>query len=199
MIFRKLTLSRKKTRGFSIAEVLLAAFVLTVGLLATESLITFSYKSSGDSQDLIVASELAQEGVELARNVRDNNLVYREDHKASDCQSSMNGQCDPFNGFSPGNNKKCLISYADTTLDCGGNPDPALALSGNFYQHTGSGRFYRLLKTDMSGNGTDTNVRIRSFVTWQDPGNHLNGGGDVAWCTILNKCVYTELFLTAWK
>ncbi|MEP7162589.1 MAG: hypothetical protein ABI747_02395 [Candidatus Moraniibacteriota bacterium] len=175
-------------------EAILAGAVLTIGMFSVIGLITFSYRTTGDTQDLIIASELAQEGVELVRNVRDNNLVYREKNKAGACASSTAGLCDPFNGFDSGGNIRCSIDY-DGPFDCA-NPNPALQLTGGFYQHTGTtGRYYRVIKTISSGLGIDTRYRVQSFVTWQDPGNNLNP----AWCTTFNKCVYTELFLTAWK
>ncbi|KKP70958.1 MAG: Type IV pilus modification protein PilV [Candidatus Moranbacteria bacterium GW2011_GWE2_35_2-] len=60
-------------RGFSIGEVLLAAFVLSVAMLAAVNLLIAGFSNSADSRDRIIASMLVQEGIEIARNVRDNN------------------------------------------------------------------------------------------------------------------------------
>lgn len=185
-----LTVSNR-TKGFTIGEVVLSSFVMTLGIVSVLGLITFSFQSSVESQNLIVASELAQEGVELVRNIRDNALV---DKIATGSPTDV---------FSVGNwpagvNSRCIIDYNDVALSCG-DPNPQLVLTGGFYGHSaGAGRFYRLLKIDHTG-GSDT-ARVKSFVTWQNPESNLNGvGGDTAWCTIANKCTYTEVFLTEWK
>lgn len=183
-------LFQQKIKGFTIGEVVLSSFVMTLGIVAALGLINTSFRTSNDTQDLIIASELAQEGVELARNVRDNDLVDK---------IATGSPTDVFEDFPSPGGRRCVIDYNDTTLNCGGSPNPQLTFSGGFYQHGvgGTDRFYRLLKIDHVA-GRDTAL-VKSFVTWQDPGSNLNGGGDTAWCTTANKCVYTEVFLTAWQ
>lgn len=68
---KKFLISTK--RGFSIGEVMLAAFVLSVAMLAAVNLLIAGFSNSADSRDRIIASMLVQEGIEIARNVRDNN------------------------------------------------------------------------------------------------------------------------------
>ncbi|TXG77729.1 hypothetical protein E6Q11_02290 [Candidatus Dojkabacteria bacterium] len=180
----------KKLRGFTVGEVVLSSFVLTLGLTSAVSLISQSFRTSVDNQNVIIASELAQEGVELVRNFRDNNLVKKAATGSPD---------DVFTNFPSGTNNKCVISYNSTSLDCGG-PETQLALSNGLYQASGVAglsRFYRLLKIEHVP--PSPTARVKSFVTWQDPGGSLNGGGDTTWCTLSNKCVYTEIFLTEWQ
>ncbi len=180
----------KKVRGFTVGEVVLSSFIMTMGIVSVLGLITFSFRSSVETQDIIVASELAQEGAELVRNIRDNALIDK---------IATESPTDVFIDFPNGNNSRCAIDYNDTAFDCG-NPNFGLTLTANgFYEHqAGSGsRFYRVLKIDHVA--PSDMARVKSFVSWQDPGNNLNGGGDAAWCTLLNKCVYTEVFLTQWK
>ncbi len=166
---------------------------MTMGIVSVLGLINFSYKSSVEAQDIIVAAELAQEGVELARNIRDNALVDKiATGSPTDVFSTGN--------FPSGANNRCAIDYNDTAFDCG-NPLTTLTLTpSGFYEHqSGSGaRFYRTLKID-SVAGPNRTASIKSFVTWQNPGSNLNGGGATNWCTLINKCVYTEIFLTQWK
>jgi len=52
-------------------EVIIAVFVITVGLLAVLGLINFLLNSAQSSKDNLVAAELAQEGVEIVRSMRD--------------------------------------------------------------------------------------------------------------------------------
>ncbi len=178
--------------GFSIGEVLLASFVLTTGLLSVAALISSSYQQSLLGRNAIIATELAQEGVELVRNVRDNNI-------ASDPSN-------PFDGFPIGGLRHCRMSYDDLVLDCS-NAAHSAALDpsryvleytvAGVYKHTGAlGAFYRYIFIDY--NGTDS-AMIRSFA-FQDPALYSPPvTGDASGCNTANKCAYTEVVLTDWK
>lgn len=187
----------KSRRGFSLGEVLLAGFVLTTGLLATSALMVKSLKNSFETRDTIIAVELAQEGVELVRNVRDNNLAAGG------------------TGFAAfGNDKHCRIDYDDTVtsmLDCttsqGSAPRYTLQYSGGFYQHnnTSAERFFRYIYINNAGSGSEIKYLVRSFVYW---GGGASGtfklvdagvNGNTVNCIVAKKCVYTEVNLTNWK
>lgn len=195
---------RKSFPAFSIAEVVLSGFMLTTGIVAVMSLYTVSHRSSFDTRNVITASELAQEGVEVARNIRDNNTAYRADNWATgdNCQASTAGNCDPFRHFPTGANQNCNVSYNSsgaTAFDCS-SPQLDVTLSNTGFLHNAGGattRFYRLIKIDHIA--ASDSARVQSFVAWQNPGGNLNGGGALAWCTPYNQCVYTELFLSRWK
>ncbi|OGI15256.1 MAG: hypothetical protein A3E38_00430 [Candidatus Moranbacteria bacterium RIFCSPHIGHO2_12_FULL_54_9] len=179
----------EKLQGFLIIEVLISAFLLTIGLVATTVLISGSLGHSLDTRDTIIAVELAQEGVELVRNVRDNNVA-----------SGGNG----FAAFFT-NRKNCRIDYNDpmTSLDCqNSRPASSYALQyvGGFYGHFGTGpeRFSRYVYIDYTDAPTgQEKALVRSFVFWggaavPSPTNTTN-------CTAQNSCVFTEITLTNWK
>jgi hypothetical protein len=67
----KFNLANKK--GFSLGELVISIFVLLVGIVGVVGLVNSSIIHSADSRDAIIASELAQEGAELIRYIRDNN------------------------------------------------------------------------------------------------------------------------------
>lgn len=167
---------------------MLASFVLTTGLLSSMALITSSYKVSLDSGDSSIATGLAQEGVELVRNIRDNNIAAG--HGA-------------FDGFPDASTPHCRMSYDSSVLTCSGsfnNPGPyylAYDSSRGTYRHSGaSGRFSRYIHIDR--NGSDS-VTIRSFV-YRDPSLYMPpANGDVGGCNAAHKCTYTEVTLTNWK
>lgn len=173
-------------KGFSIGETVLSAFVLTTGLLAVSSLVASSMRLSFDSRDTIIATELSQEGVELVRNVRDNDFAIGGTGFASFSNS----------------NKHCRIDYNDsvTSLDChssqGGVSRYTLQHSGGFYRHnnTGQEKFLRYIFVDYNGT---TQAVVRSFVYWgaytpPSTGSSTN-------CNSANKCVFTEVDLMNWK
>lgn len=193
-------------RAFTIPEVLLSAFLLTAGILTVMSLFLSSHRNSVDTRNLIIAAGLAQEGAEVIRNVRDNNLAYRLANWTSgdNCQGSTNGNCDPYRFFPNGANARCIVNY-DTILpsgNCGGGINSLLGFAGGSYQHGAATttRFYRLIKIDRPP-GDPLVRRVQSFVSWKSggPGATLNGNGAVGNCTLATQCVYTELLLSAWK
>jgi Tfp pilus assembly protein PilV len=178
-----------KTKGFSIGEVILASFILTTGLIAVSALVASSYRQALVSRDAIIATGLAQEGVELVRNVRDNDLAAGG------------------TGFAEFSNshKHCRIDYNDAlVLDCtaasGALSRYTLQYGSNgYYAHanTASERFSRHIYIDY--NTTAENALIRSFV-YMNPSLYTPpSDGNANGCTAASKCAYTEVTLTAWK
>lgn len=188
MMYLKKRILAKTSRGFSIAEVMFAAFVLTIGLLAIVALIANSLQNALETRDTIIAVELAQEGVELVRNVRDNDFAAGGDG---------------FAGFL--NDTHCRIDYNDAadSLDCGPSVGSAsrysLQYDNNFYEHgSGSGRFSRYIYIDYDDMG-QKNALVRSFAYWGGDFTPPDTGGSAANCTVADKCVFTEIKLTSWK
>lgn len=186
-----------KKKGFSIGEVILASFVLTVGLVSISALAASSYRQSLENRDMIIATGLAQEGVELVRNMRDNNLA-----------AGGTG----FVGFSNAN-KHCRVDYNDAfaypnattvnpVLDCqapsGGLMRYTLSYDGNYYAHRSSDseRFSRHIYLDYDTVNNTVLVRSFAYLTaaYTPPANGAPSG-----CTALGKCAYTEVVLTNWK
>jgi type II secretory pathway pseudopilin PulG len=64
-----------KYRGFTVLEVIIAIFVITVGIVGILGLVTWTISSSTYSSDKLVAAYLAQEGIEIVRNIRDTNWL----------------------------------------------------------------------------------------------------------------------------
>jgi Tfp pilus assembly protein PilV len=188
---RKRVLS-KKLRGFSLGESLLAMFVLSVGLLTVVALFQSALRNSFEVRDSIIASQLAQEGIELARNARDNNFAAGGD--------GFTGA--PPTGISTPN-KHCWVSYEDSRVTCYGsqgnlvNENLVYTSANPFYRSTNSSatRFVRYLYIDYDS--TQKKADIKSFVLWD--GSPLPpSNGSTANCTIAHKCVYAEVILTSW-
>jgi type II secretory pathway pseudopilin PulG len=62
-------------KGFSILEVMAAVYIISMGLVGILSLMSFSYNVKYENKNNIIASMLAQEGLELIRNTRDSNFL----------------------------------------------------------------------------------------------------------------------------
>lgn len=75
MILIKNKTKRHICRGFSFLEVIISIFVLSVGFLGVIQLATTTLGQSFLQRDAVIASMLAQEGVELVHNIRYTNLA----------------------------------------------------------------------------------------------------------------------------
>ena len=159
-------------------EAVISVFVVAIGLVATINLVVSGLNHSTDSRDYITASQLAQEGVELVRNLRDNNWAVN---------------AGSFNGMPTSNN--CRIDYTGSaSLSCGlsNNDDEyTLSYSGNYYKRDALNKtkFGRRIAIQDPGDGTRV---IVSIVSWK------NEYITTANCNVGNRCVYTRSVLTKW-
>lgn len=62
----------KDNRGFSFIELLAVMFIVNVGLVALISMSLQAIQTERFNRNVLIAAQLAQEGIELVRNVRDN-------------------------------------------------------------------------------------------------------------------------------
>lgn len=65
----------KSGAGFTLVETLIAVTIIIVGLVGAVSLITYAISTSSFVRGKLISSQLAQEGVEVVRNMRDNNWM----------------------------------------------------------------------------------------------------------------------------
>lgn len=80
--------SRLAQRGFTLVEVIVATSVIVVGVLATVTVANVSVGASGDNERKVVATNLAREGLELVRNIRDTNWqTYVTQQKAESART----------------------------------------------------------------------------------------------------------------
>jgi prepilin-type N-terminal cleavage/methylation domain-containing protein len=70
--------SKKSETGFTLIELMIALAVFTIGLSAALALALANYNHSRDNLDKIIAANLAREGIELIKNVRDSNWLKIE-------------------------------------------------------------------------------------------------------------------------
>ncbi|MBZ9578070.1 prepilin-type N-terminal cleavage/methylation domain-containing protein [Patescibacteria group bacterium] len=75
---RLIRVSSFKKRGFTILEVMIAIFVVTIGVLAahtvTQQIISYTHRSASR----LTAIYLDKEGIEIVRNIRDTNWLEEE-------------------------------------------------------------------------------------------------------------------------
>jgi len=166
-------------RGFSLGEVLLSIVVLTVGLLPILKAMSGSLQVSFGSRDIVIASELAQEGAELVKNVKDNYML------------AGNRNLDAlFSGKT-----RCRIDYATSALDCA---SASYDLSGAPLRHAGAtGRFKR--KILIGYDSTKQTADCISVVYWGTYVPTSMSDVTAAKCNSSDSCTYAETVLTPWQ
>lgn len=71
-------------RGISLIETLVALFILAIGITAALSLVGYVSSITASTKNKIIATNLAREGVEAVRNIRDSNWLYYGEGGARD-------------------------------------------------------------------------------------------------------------------
>lgn len=137
-----------KQQGFTLLELLIALAVLSVGILGIMNLMIASVAAVGDTKDRVIAANLAQEGAEIALNIRNSNWI---EGSAFDAGLASGTWC---------------ADAADQSLTgCGSY---TINWDGSFYTHdpgenTG---FSRRLVLAVGNDGTNSFVRVQSIVEW---------------------------------
>lgn len=159
---------KEQPKGFTLMEVIVALFFITVGIIGSYALISSTISSTSYASNKFTASYLAQEGIELVRNIRDTNWLQGEGHTWNEqlATAICSGTCD-------GANNGCRVDYNSVT-----SADPTLlAYSGQFlnidgngfYSYSGSNqtKFKRKVSIDSS---TVDILRVCVRVEWQEKG-----------------------------
>jgi len=71
----KLKKEMDKKKGFTIIELVITIFILSFGVIGVFSTFSIITILTSDSADRLTATYLAQEGMEIIRNIRDNNWL----------------------------------------------------------------------------------------------------------------------------
>lgn len=139
-------------------ELIVAIFIIITGLVAAASLMSYSISAVIIGKSQIIATSLAQEGLEVVRNIRDNNWHCIADPDCTDVT-------DWNEGLGAGERQ---VEYDSLSLSVyTGNP---LKLYDGFYQYTFGDethetRFYRKITiTDMPGG----EIKIVSKVSFTE-------------------------------
>jgi len=160
-------------KGFTLLEVIVAIFLLTVGVIGILSLISQTIVSSQITSSRLVASYLAQEGTEIVKNLRDANFL--KIHKGETINWYDNILCCPAPPCDWGQDYICEGDYNDSSLTS--SQDRKLKISGNFYQYSDSGTetpFKRKITIfdiqDLSDplNGIPDKMKVQVEVSWTE-------------------------------
>lgn len=155
-------------KGFTLIEVIIAIFILIVGVVAVFMLVNKGLSGTIDLSDKLVAAYLAQEGIEIVRNMRDTNWVQ---------YPPPPGGYDWDAGLSSGD---WQADYDDPVLAIY-NSAAFLNFDGNFYNYdpvTATNiktKFRRKITTDLVYDGVAANyLLVTVTVEWLWKGSTLN-------------------------
>lgn len=157
-IFRSVVLSTKKISnreifgrpdsltGFTLIELLIAISVFMIGIMGAFSLSLHNLNTARENYQRVIAADLAREGIELVRNVRDSNWLARE----ANVDNPDTIELDVYNWDQNFTKKNFLVDY-DTVGFINFDVEPAdladaiidsksiLYLNNNFYSHDSAG------------------------------------------------------------
>ncbi len=185
---KKIIYSKKK--GFSVGETLLASFVLIVGIVSIVELASKNIIHTANSRSVVVASQLAQEGIELVRNARDNNAGRRYLDKKQD----VSPLTDVFKGFSSCTGNVDYLTYYSNGLVCDSKLNLKVDVNG-FYKISSDSSSNFKRRIILNGSGTPVNsYKVYSVVTW----GNTSVPNNISDCSVSNKCVFSETELTSW-
>jgi hypothetical protein len=163
MRFSNLTMKQFNNKtmenSFTILEVLVAAFLVTVGLTATLVLISKTLGQTSVSFSQLTAAYLSKEGIEIVRNIRDTNWV----------EGGTNRWNDELLNCSSG----CIADYNHSY--CPDPTDPNLPAYNNQYLKVDASGFY-----SYNPGGTTTKFK-RKITIEQIPNDNLKVTVRVEW------------------
>ncbi|MDD5071729.1 MAG: prepilin-type N-terminal cleavage/methylation domain-containing protein [Patescibacteria group bacterium] len=149
--------ANKNNSGFSILEIAVVIFVIAMGLVGVLALITQNIQVEHINKNNLIASQLAQEGLELARNIRDNNWLAGESWG---------------NGLAPGS---YIVDYTGNISSVSGVSEAKLQRrddvgeEGYYWHQLGdpNSLFSRLVTITQS---SPESLNVSCLIQWQDRG-----------------------------
>jgi Tfp pilus assembly protein PilV len=135
MNFNKKKLKSEKSSGFTLIEIVLSIFIMSMALVAIFSAFSIIVISTSDTLNQLTATYLAQEGMEIVRNIRDTNWLNMDYHSSEGASSTytwLDG------GMLDICESGCVVDYATT-----GDPAHAIGSYGSgSYLYINNNGFY---------------------------------------------------------
>lgn len=147
--------NKSQNLGFTLIETLVAISILLIAVVGPLTIVAGSIGTSNLAKEQITAHYLAQEAVELIRNIKDNNRLEGESNWLLGIAGSGSGNCDQTNQY-------CTIdntNFPPQTTHCPSQQTDC----GKIYAHDVNGIKY--YNHDSSGGGQETIYKRRIKVT----------------------------------
>ncbi len=163
-------------KGFSLVEILVVVGILSASILAIYALVARNINVQKRNKDYLMASMLAQEGLELVREVRDENKRDQDTNGDpwTDLINALTGKyyfrVDYLMTDPP--------SRTETDIDATNEAECRLWLDGDFYSHDDTVGaptiFYRYIEADAhldpAADASNLHVEFTAHVQWIENG-----------------------------
>jgi type II secretory pathway pseudopilin PulG len=142
--------------GFSLLEVIIAIYIITVALVGIMTLLSQTTSSAAVSYSKLIAVHLAQEGIEVVRNIRDLNY-------------GTNGWDDWYAGIS--GTTDYLVQYNDIALRSFGDTVLKYDSSTGLYGYDdGSNASFSFKRKITLSKISDAQIKVTAQVSWTEHG-----------------------------
>lgn len=156
------------TSGQTLIETVIAIFVILVGVAGALILVFSSTRAGVTAKNRIVAANLAREGIEVVRNIRDTNWLEGRDFNEGLANGSYTANYDS-------------TSLTSSPISCDINDSSSVVNDlvklykdgSNLYSHNSTGtstNFYRVINIEEK---SDHELQITSCVAWIERGNYF--------------------------
>ena len=148
----KKIINKNKRRGFTLVEIIVVLFIISLGLVGVLTLIVQNIQSQSYNKNNLIAYQLAQEGIELVRKVRDSNWRAGRAFNANLADGEY------------------YMDYRDATVYPSTGADSLILKqdSNGFYIHdtvgTASGFSRKIIISNLAANY----LRVETDISWHD-------------------------------
>jgi len=161
-------------KGFTLVETLVAITIVLLAVTGPLQLVKDSLTASYVSRDQLIATSLAEEGVEYVRRVRDNNYLYNLENPTA-TRSWLYG-INGIGGVDCTTTTGCTVDPIQNTVSVCGSTCPFLTIGPDFLYSQREGasytptRFKRQVKLEPIGTNREVLVTVTvTFTTRNTP------------------------------
>jgi len=190
---------KKLNKGFTIVEVAISIFVLSIAVIGVYSAFTLVALLTSDIEERFIGVYLAQEGIEIIRNIRDTKLITDLDNGWGNAISEYNGA---------GCNTGCETDIGrdlSPWMVTGDEQGIYLNIDENgFYGYSGNTptKFKRKIIIEPSAELPENAIHVSVEVSWDKKATMLNPAGEFAGMTDCStsesNCVVFEEYMYDW-
>lgn len=144
----------QKQKGFTLLEVVFTIGIITIGIVGIHNGLNYAIEKTYEAREFFVATYLAQEGIEIVKNIRDTNWIEEAAEWNDGLTSCSSG---------------CEADYSDSALSAYTGKNFYLNPSTNFYEYDQPSGTKTNYKRKISiDSGTTDELKIVVEVYWDD-------------------------------
>lgn len=153
----------KNKKGFTLVETLVAITVLVVAIVGPLYVVHKSIAASYAARDKLIATALAQEGLEYVRSVRDDNYLT-----GRNWMTGLNGSNNGSNSANCFSNNCTVDQGQDDTVACSSSGCAPLRItSANLYTQAGGNPLTKFTRSVRLTTVNANEVEVEVTVTWE--------------------------------